>query len=31
MIPNAVILSYPYSGALYAFLSDQLGAHHTRE
>ncbi len=29
MIPNAVILSYPYSGALYAFLSDQLGAHHT--
>ena len=27
---NEIILSYPYSGALYAFLSDELGSHYTK-
>jgi hypothetical protein len=27
---NDVILSYPFSGSIYAFLSDQLGAYHTQ-
>ncbi|WP_420645604.1 hypothetical protein [Candidatus Leptofilum sp.] len=26
---NQIILSYPFSGSLYAFFADELGAHHT--
>ena len=30
MIPDRVVLSHPFSGSLYAFLSDELGATHTK-
>ena len=30
MLPERVILSHPFSGSLYAFFSDELGAGHTQ-